>query len=214
MYTLETVHIGSDHNLIDTRFPVQHVIRPMSNEYHDYRGYAGRVAGGVLKPGDEVMHLPSGITTKIAAIKTIDGDLAEAYPPQSVTITLEDDVDISRGDMIVRENNVPKIGQDIDIMVCWMDDKNPLRLNGKYSIRHTTRDARCVIKEILYKVDVNTLHRIQDVDSLALNEIGRVKIRTTVPLFYDEYRRNRNTGSLIIIDEGSNTTVGAAMIIE
>ena len=214
LYTLETVHIGSDHNLIDCRFPVQHVIRPMSNEYHDYRGFSGRVAGGVFKPGDEVMHLPSGITSKIAAITTIDGDLPEAFPPQSVTLVLEDDVDISRGDMIVRENNIPKIGQDIDIMLCWMDDKKPLQLNGKYSIRHTTRDARCIVKEILYKVDVNTLHRIQDVDSLRLNEIGRVKIRTTVPLFYDEYRRNRNTGSLIIIDEGSNTTVGAGMIIE
>lgn len=214
LYTLETVHIGSDHNLIDCRFPVQHVIRPMSNDYHDYRGFSGRVAGGVFKPGDEVMHLPSGITSKIAAITTIDGDLPEAFPPQSVTLVLEDDVDISRGDMIVRENNIPKIGQDIDIMLCWMDDKKPLQLNGKYSIRHTTRDARCIVKEILYKVDVNTLHRIQDVDSLTLNEIGRVKIRTTVPLFYDEYRRNRNTGSLIIIDEGSNTTVGAGMIIE
>ncbi|MBX7048104.1 MAG: sulfate adenylyltransferase subunit CysN [Chitinophagales bacterium] len=214
MYTLETVHIGSDHNLIDCRFPVQYVVRPMSNEYHDYRGYAGRVAGGVLKPGDEVMHLPSGITTKIAEIKSLDGDLEEAYPPQSVTLILEDDVDISRGDMLVRENNAPKTGQDIDIMLCWMDDKKSLQLNGKYAIKHTTRDARCVVKEILYKVDVNTLHRIQDVDSLALNEIGRVKIRTTVPLFYDEYRRNRNTGSIIIIDEATNTTVGAGMIIE
>ncbi len=214
LYTLETVHIGSDHNLIDCRFPVQHVIRPMSNEFHDYRGFSGRVAGGVFKPGDDVMHLPSGITTKIAAINSIDGNMDEAFPPQSVTLTLEDDVDISRGDMLVRENNIPKIGQDIDIMLCWMDDKKSLLLNGKYSIKHTTRDARCVIKEILYKVDVNTLHRIQDVDTLTLNEIGRVKIRTTVPLFYDEYRRNRNTGSIIIIDEGSNTTVGAGMIIE
>lgn len=214
MYTLETVHIGSDHNLIDCRFPVQYVVRPMSNEYHDYRGYAGRVAGGVLKPGDEVMHLPSGITTRVAAIKSIDGDLDEAFPPQSVTLLLEDDVDISRGDMLVRENNQPKVGQDIDLMVCWMDDKKSLQLNGKYTIKHTTRDARCVVKEILYKVDVNTLHRIQDVDSLSLNEIGRIKIRTTVPLFYDEYRRNRNTGSLIIVDEATNTTVGAGMIIE
>ena len=214
MYTLETVHIGSDHNLIDCRFPVQYVVRPMSNEYHDYRGYAGRVAGGVLKPGDEVMHLPSGITTRVAAIKTIEGNLDEAFPPQSVTLLLEDDVDISRGDMLVRENNQPKVGQDIDLMVCWMDDKKPLQLNGKYAIKHTTRDARCVVKEILYKVDVNTLHRIQDVHSLQLNEIGRIKIRTTVPLFYDEYRRNRNTGSLIIVDEATNTTVGAGMIIE
>ncbi len=140
--------------------------------------------------------------------------MEEAFPPESVTLILEDDIDISRGDMIVRENNVPKIGQEIDIMLCWMDDKKPLQLNGKYAIKHTTRDARCVVKEILYKVDVNTLHRIQDVDSLSLNEIGRVKLRTTVPLFYDEYRRNRNTGSIIIIDEGTNSTVGAGMIIE
>lgn len=214
LYTLETVHIGSDQNLIDCRFPVQYVVRPMSNDYHDYRGFAGRVAGGVFKPGDEVMHLPSGLTSKIKSINSFDGELPEAFPPQSVTLILEDNIDISRGDMIVRENNVPKQGQEIDIMLCWMDDKKPLQLNGKYAIKHTTRDARCVVKEILYKVDVNTLHRIQDVDTLTLNEIGRVKLRTTVPLFYDEYRRNRNTGSLIIIDEASNTTVGAGMIIE
>lgn len=214
MYTLETVHIGSDHNLIDCRFPVQYVVRPMSNEYHDYRGFAGRVAGGVFKPGDEVMHLPSGLTSKIKSINSFEGELSEAFPPQSVTMLLEDNIDISRGDMIVRENNVPKQGQEIDIMLCWMDDKKPLQLNGKYAIKHTTRDARCVVKEILYKVDVNTLHRIQDIDTLSLNEIGRVKLRTTVPLFYDEYRRNRNTGSVIIIDEATNTTVGAGMIIE
>lgn len=214
MYTLETVHIGSDHNLIDCRFPVQYVVRPMSDQYHDYRGYAGRVAGGVFKPGDTVMALPSGLTSRIASIKTIDGDLDEAYPPECVTILLEDDIDISRGDMLVRENNIPKSEQDIDIMLCWMDDKKPLQLNGKYALRHTTRDARCIVKEILYKVDVNTLHRIQDVNSLTLNEIGRVKLRTTVPLFYDEYRRNRNTGSLVLIDEGTNNTVGAGMIIE
>ena len=214
LYTLETVHIGSDHNLIDCRFPVQYVIRPMSEQYHDYRGYAGRIEGGVLKPGDEVMHLPSGLTSKIAAIKTFEGELDEAFPPESVTVLLEDDIDISRGDMLVRENNVPKIGQELDVMVCWMSEKKPLQLNGKYSIKHTTRDARCVVKEILYKVDVNTLHRIQDVDSLTLNEIGRVKIRTTAPLFYDEYRRNRSTGSLIFIDEATNNTVAAGMIIE
>jgi sulfate adenylyltransferase subunit 1 len=214
LYTLETVHIGGDHNLIDCRFPVQYVIRPMSDEYHDYRGYAGRVAGGVFKPGDTVMHMPSGLTSKIAAIKTIDGDLDEAYPPQSVTLLLEDDIDISRGDMLVRENNLPEQGQDIDVMMCWMNEKSGLQLGGKYAIKHTTRDARCVVKEILYKVDVNTLHRIQDVDTLNLNEIGRVRIRTTVPLFYDEYRQNRQTGSIIFIDEGSNTTIAAGMIIK
>lgn len=214
LYTLETVHIGGDHNLIDCRFPVQYVIRPMSDEYHDYRGYAGRVAGGVFKPGDTVMHLPSGLTSKIAAIKTIDGDMEEAYPPQSVTLLLEDDIDISRGDMLVRENNLPEQGQDIDVMMCWMNEKTGLQIGGKYAIKHTTRDARCVVKEILYKVDVNTLHRIQDVETLNLNEIGRVRIRTTVPLFYDEYRQNRQTGSIIFIDEGSNTTIAAGMIIK
>jgi sulfate adenylyltransferase subunit 1 len=214
LYTLETVHIGGDHNLIDCRFPVQYVIRPMSDEYHDYRGYAGRIAGGVFKPGDKVMHLPSGLTTSIKAIKTLDGDLEEAFPPQSVTLLLEDDIDISRGDMIVRENNLPDQGQDIDVMMCWMSEKLPLQVGGKYAIKHTTRDARCVVKEILYKVDVNTLHRQQDATSLELNEIGRVRIRTTVPLFYDEYRQNRDTGSIIIIDEGTNTTVAAGMIIK
>lgn len=214
LYTLETVHIGGDHNLIDCRFPVQYVIRPMSDEYHDFRGYAGRIAGGVFKPGDKVMHLPSGLTTSIKAIKTLDGDLEEAFPPQSVTLLLEDDIDISRGDMIVRENNLPDQGQDIDVMMCWMSEKLPLQVGGKYAIKHTTRDARCVVKEILYKVDVNTLHRQQDATSLELNEIGRVRIRTTVPLFYDEYRQNRDTGSIIIIDEGTNTTVAAGMIIK
>lgn len=214
LYTLETVHIGGDHNMIDCRFPVQYVIRPMSDEYHDYRGYAGRISGGVFKPGDLVMHLPSGLTSKIKAIRTIDGDLEQAYPPQSVTILLEDDIDISRGDMLVRENNIPETGQDIDVMICWMSDKKQLQLNGKYAIKHTTRDARCIVKEILYKVDVNTLHRDTDVKTFGLNEIGRIRIRTTVPLFYDEYRQNRITGSLIFIEEGTNETVAAGMIIK
>lgn len=214
LYTLETVHIGGDHNLIDCRFPVQYVVRPMSDEYHDYRGYAGRIAGGVFKPGDTVMHLPSGLTSKISAIKTIDGDLEEAFPPQSVTILLEDNIDISRGDMLVRENNIPESGQDVDVMICWMSEKKQLQLNGKYAIKHTTRDARCVVKEILYKVNVNTLHRETEIDTFGLNEIGRIRIRTTVPLFYDEYRQNRITGSVIFIDEGSNETVAAGMIIK
>lgn len=214
LYTLETVHIGGDHNMIDCRFPVQYVVRPMSDEYHDYRGYAGRISGGVFKPGDSIMHLPSGLTSKIKAIKTIDGDLEEAFPPQSVTILLEDDIDISRGDMLVRENNIPEAGQDIDVMICWMSDKKQLQLNGKYAIKHTTRDSRCIVKEILYKVDVNSLHRDTDVKTFGLNEIGRIRIRTTVPLFYDEYRQNRITGSMIFIDEGTNETVAAGMIIK
>lgn len=213
MYLLENIHIGSDHNRIDCRFPVQYVVRPMSDEYHDYRGYAGRVAGGVLKVGDEIMVLPSGFTSKISHIDTYDGNLEEAYAPMSVTVRIEDNIDISRGDMIVRPSNVPEISQDIDLMVCWMS-RTPLKTNGKYAIKHTTRDARCVVKEILYKVDINTLHRIEDEVVLGMNDIGRIRIRTTVPFFYDTYRRNRITGSLILIDEGTNETVGAGMIVK
>ena len=214
MYLLETIHIASDQNHIDCRFPVQWVIRPHSDEHHDYRGYAGRIAGGIFKPGDEVMALPSGFTTKIKAIDTFTGPVEEAFAPMSVTLTLENEIDISRGDMIIRANNVPKQGQDIDLMVCWMDDKKPLLERGKYYIKHTSQDdVRCIVKEIKYKVDINTLHRLEDDKNIALNDIGRISIRTTKPLFYDTYRRNRNTGSVIIIDEATNTTVGAAMII-
>jgi sulfate adenylyltransferase subunit 1 len=199
-------------NHIDCRFPVQYVIRPQSTEHHDYRGYAGRIAGGVFKKGDKVLALPSGFTTRIKSIDTYDGSLDEAYAPMSVTITLEDEIDISRGDMIVRENNVPTTGQDLEVMVCWLTDK-PLQLGGKYAIKHTTRNARCVIKDVKYKLNINTLHRNEDDRTIGLNDIARISIRTTTPLFYDSYRRNRNTGSLIIIDEATNVTVGAAMII-
>jgi len=212
MYLLETIHISSDHNHIDCRFPVQYVIRPQSTEYHDYRGYAGRIAGGIYKVGDKVMALPSGFTTTIQAIDTFEGSLEEAYAPMSVTLRLADNIDISRGDMIVRESNVPEIGQDIEIMVCWLNEK-PLQLNGKYAIKHTSKEARCVIKEIKYKLNINTLHRNEQDLTIGLNDIGRISIRTTQPLFYDSYRRNRNTGSLIIVDEGTNETVGAGMII-
>ncbi len=212
MYLLETIHISSDQNHIDCRFPVQYVIRPQSTEYHDYRGYAGRIAGGVYKVGDKVMALPSGFTTTIQAIDTYEGSLLEAFAPMSVTIRLADDIDISRGDMIVRENNVPEVGQDMDIMVCWMNEK-PLQAKGKYAIKHTAKEARCVIKEIKYKLNINTLHRNEQDLNIGLNDIGRVSIRTTSPLFYDSYRRNRNTGSLILVDEGTNETVGAGMII-
>lgn len=212
LYLLETVHIASDQNHIDCRFPVQYVIRPQSNDFHDYRGYAGRIAGGVFKKGDKVLALPSGFTSRIKSIDTFDGTLESAFAPMSVTITLEDDIDISRGDMIVRENNVPTSGQDIEVMVCWLTDK-PLQLGGKYAIKHTTRNARCVIKEVKYKLNINTLHRNEEDLSIGLNDIARISIRTTTPLFYDSYKRNRNTGSLIIIDEATNVTVGAAMII-
>ncbi len=212
MYYLENVHIGSDYNLIDTRFPVQLVIRPYSDEYHDYRGYAGRVAGGVLKKGDEVMLLPTGFKSKIAKIDTFDGELEEAFPPMSVTVLLEDDLDLSRGDMIVRPNNQPKVSQDIDLMLCWFDEK-PLNPNGKYALMHTSNEARCVIKDVRYKLNINTLHRNLDDKEIKMNDIARVKIRTTKPLFVDEYNQNRITGSLILIDEGTNNTVAAGMVI-
>lgn len=212
LYMLETIHIGSDHNHIDCRFPVQGVIRPQTTEYHDFRGYAGRVASGVFKQGDDVVVLPSGFSSKIDKIHTLDGDIDEAYAPMSVTMTLKDDIDISRGDMIVRENNQPDVSQDIDLMVCWLNDK-ALVPNGKYAIKHTTQDARCIIKEIRYKLDINSLHRHEDDKQVGMNDIARIKIRTTKPLYIDRYERNRVTGSLIMIDEGTNETVGAAMIL-
>jgi bifunctional enzyme CysN/CysC len=213
LHQLEEVHIASDRNLIDARFPVQYVIRPMSDQWHDYRGYAGTVAGGVLKPGDEVMVLPSGFTSTIAAIETMDGPVDEAFAPMSVSIRLTDDLDISRGDMICRRHNQPSIDQDFDAMVCWMGDASALRAGNKLAIKHTTRSARCLVKDLQYRLDVNTLHRDEGADALRLNEIGRVSLRTTVPLFYDEYRRNRMTGSFILLDEGSNATVAGGMIL-
>ncbi|MCB0615818.1 MAG: sulfate adenylyltransferase, partial [Phaeodactylibacter sp.] len=212
LYYLENVHIGSDHNFIDCRFPVQYVVRPNTDDFHDYRGYAGRVAGGVFKRGDKVMLLPSGFTSKIAKIDTYDGELEEAYAPLSVTILLEDDLDLSRGDMIVRENNHPEVGQDMEVMVCWFHER-PLQLRGKYTIQHTTQEARCVIREIRYKLDINSLHRNMVDQNIGMNDIARVAIRTTKPLFYDSYRKNRITGSVIFVDEGTNETVGAGMII-
>ncbi len=209
---LEEQEISSDRNLVDARFPVQYVIRPLSDEFHDYRGYAGQVAGGVFRPGDEVMVLPSGLTSKIASIDTFDGPLTEAFPPMSVTIRLEDDIDISRGDMLCRPANNPQVSQDIEAMVCWFHEK-PMQLNGKYAIKHTTRDARAVVKDLRYRLDINSLHRDEAATELALNEIGRVQLRTTLPLMADEYRRNRTTGSFILIDEATNATVGAGMIL-
>ena len=212
LYLLETIHIGGDENLRDCRFPVQNVIRPQSDEYHDYRGYGGRVAGGIFKPGDKIMVLPSGFTSTIKSIDTYGGPVAEAYPPMSVTIRLEDEIDISRGDMIVRENNMPEIIQDVDLMVCWMSERK-MQPNGKYTLKHTTKECRCIIKDIKYKVDINTLHRIEDDKEIGLNDIARIQIRTTIPLLCDKYKQNRNTGSVIIIDEATNETVGAGMII-
>jgi bifunctional enzyme CysN/CysC len=214
LHHLEHVHIASDRNLVDVRFPVQYVIRPQSTTVTDFRGYAGQVASGVLKPGDEVMVLPSGFTTRIAAIETADGPVAEAFPPMSVTVRLADELDVSRGDMICRPHNAPTAAQDIEAMVCWMDETAPLRTGGRYAIKHTTRSARAIVRILQYRLDVNTLHRDESATELGLNEIGRVRLRTTVPLLADEYRRNRTTGGFIIIDESTNRTVGAGMVIE
>jgi bifunctional enzyme CysN/CysC len=214
LHHLEHVHIASDRNLVDVRFPVQYVIRPQSTTVTDYRGYAGQVASGVLKPGDEVMVLPSGLTSTIAGIDTAAGPVDEAFPPMSVTVRLADEIDISRGDMICRPHNAPTVAQDIEAMVCWMDETAPLRVGAKYAIKHTTRSARTVVRGLQYRLDVNTLHRDETASELVLNEIGRVRLRTTVPLLADEYRRNRTTGGFILIDESTNRTVGAGMIIE
>ncbi|MFE9191511.1 sulfate adenylyltransferase subunit 1 [Micromonospora sp. NPDC007208] len=214
LHHLERVHIASDRNLVDVRFPVQYVIRPQSTTITDYRGYAGQVASGVLKPGDEVMVLPSGFTSRIAAVETADGPVPEAFPPMSVTVRLADEIDISRGDLICRPNNAPAVAQDIEAMVCWMDETAPLRVGGRYAIKHTTRSARAIVRGLHYRLDINSLHRDESADELRLNEIGRVRLRTTVPLLADEYRRNRTTGGFVIIDEATNRTVGAAMIVE
>lgn len=212
LYYLENVHIASDHNFIDCRFPVQYIIRPYNDAYHDYRGYAGRIAGGIFKKGDEVMLLPSGFTTRIEKIETYDGELEEAYPPMSVTMHIREDFDISRGDMIVRVNNVPRQEQDLDLMICWFNEK-PLQERGKYLLRHTTREARCIIREVRYRMDVNTLHRDMDNRIIRMNDIARISIRSTLPLFVDPYQKNRITGSVILIDEGTNETVAAGMVI-
>lgn len=212
LYTLENLHIGSDHNHIDCRFPVQTVIRPQTDEHHDYRGYAGRIAGGIFKPGDEVTVLPSGFTSKVKSIDTFEGPVEEAFAPMSVTITLEDDIDISRGDMLVRTNNQPEPKQDIEVMLCWLNHKGP-QPRAKYTIRHTTADAKAMIKDIRYKLDINSLHRNEEDKNITANDICRAQLRTTRPLLVDSYRKNRNTGSIILVDEGTNETVAAGMII-
>jgi bifunctional enzyme CysN/CysC/sulfate adenylyltransferase subunit 1 len=211
MHHLEHVHVASDRDLVDVRFPVQFVVRPKSDDFHDYRGYAGQVAGGILKPGDEVVVLPSGMTSTIEGIDLFDQEIGEAFPPMSVTVRLADDVDVSRGDMIARVKNAPKPSQDIDAMVCWMTNE-PLHPRQKLAIKHTTRMGRALVKDIQYRLDVNTLHRDQDTKELGLNEIGRVQLRTTVPLLCDPYSKNRTTGSFVLIDEATGVTVGAGMI--
>jgi bifunctional enzyme CysN/CysC len=216
LHHLGEAHIASDRNLIDVRFPVQYVIRPQdqtNHHLHDYRGYAGSVAGGVLKPGDEVVVLPSGHTTTIAASDTPDGPVHEAFAPMAVTVRLTDDIDVSRGDMICRARNRPHVGQDLEAMVCWLTQDSDLRPAAKLAIKHTSRWGRALVKDLQYRLDVNTLHRDEHATSLAVNEIGRVHLRATVPLFYDEYRRNRTTGSFILVDEATNNTAGAGIIL-
>ena len=212
MYLLENIYISSDPNNIDARFPVQYVIRPQAEKYHDYRGYAGQMAGGKFRPGDKVVVLPSGFKSAIKSIDTFDGPLQEAFAPMSVTLTLEDDVDVSRGDMIVRENNQPTVGQDIDIMVCWLSE-HAMAVGGKYAIKHSSKETRCVIKSVRYKMNINTLSKIENDDDIQMNDIARISLRTMQPLLYDSYRKNRNTGSIILIDEATNETVGAGMIV-
>ncbi len=212
LHHLEEVYIASDRNLIDLRFPVQLVIRPISNEHRDFRGYAGLVASGVLEVGDEVMVLPSGFSSRVAGIDTSDGPLEEAFPPQSVVVRLEDDLDISRGDMLCRPHNRPNVGQDISAMVCWMAE-SPLRPGSTFAIKHTTRWARGLVRSLQYRLDVNSLHRDVSAGELSLNDIGRVHLRTTAPLFYDEYRHNRATGSFVMVDEQTNATVAAGMAL-
>ncbi|WP_179374556.1 sulfate adenylyltransferase subunit 1 [Winogradskyella wichelsiae] len=212
MYHLETVHISSDHNLVDCRFPIQSVIRPHTIEHQDYRGFAGRIDGGVFKPGDKVKSLPSGFVTTIKTIELNGEQIAEAFAPMSVTMTLEDEIDNSRGDMIVRENNVPEVSQDIEVLVSWMSS-TPIHARTKVVIKHTTNETVGMVKELKYKIDINTLHRIEGIDKVEMNDIARLSIRTAKPLFFDAYKKNRQTGSVIIIDEQTNETIGAGMIV-
>ncbi len=211
LHHLETVYIASDRNLIDPRMPVQWVVRPQATEWHDYRGYCGRIEGGVFRPGDEVLVLPSGLTTTVAAIDTYDGPVDEAFAPMSVTMRLTDDIDVSRGDMICRPHNRPAVGQDLDAMVCWMTDR-PLKPGDFLGLKHTTRWVRAVVRDIHYRLDVNSLHRDESAEELHLNDVGRLSLRVTQPLFYDGYRRNRHTGSFILAAEDTNVTAGAGML--
>lgn len=212
MHMLETVHIESDQNHIDCRFPVQYVVRPQRAEYQDFRGYAGRIAGGIFRPGDDVLVMPSGFTSKVKSIHLGDKEVQEAFAPMSVTITLEDEIDISRGDIIAKPNNHPVAEQDVDLMICWMNQRTAAP-GTKYFIRHTSKEVRGVLKDIQYKLDINTLQRVEHVEHLVMNDIARVKLRTAQPLLFDSYRKNRITGSLILVDEGTNETVAAGMIV-
>lgn len=210
---LESVHVASDRNLVDVRFPVQYVIRPQSATAPDYRGFAGTLASGILKVGDPVRVLPSGLETTVAGIDTSEGPVTEAFPPMSIVVRLTDEVDVSRGDMLVRPRNVPTVTQDIEALICWMDETATLDPRKKYALKHTTRWARALVRDVEYRIDVNTLHRHTEVDTLALNDIGRVTLRITAPLFVDAYRENRETGSFILVDESTNRTVAAGLVL-
>jgi sulfate adenylyltransferase subunit 1 len=212
LHTLETLHISSDINKIDARFPVQTVLRPQSEEFHDYRGYAGRIESGILRVGDDIVALPSGLTSKIKSIDTFQNSLKECFAPQSVSITLEDDIDISRGDMLVKANNQPECKQDFDAMICWLNNSSA-RPKAKYTIRHTSNEQKAIIKDVVYKIDINSLDRNMENKDIVTNDICRVSIRTTKPLMLDSYRDNRSTGSFILVDETTNETVAAGMIV-
>lgn len=212
LYTLETIHVSSDMNKVDARFPVQTVLRPQREGFIDYRGYAGRVASGMFRVGDEIVVMPSGFTSKIKTIDTLDASLDEAFAPMSVSITLEDDIDISRGDMIVRPNNKPQASQDIEVMLCWLGNDRA-RPRAKYTIQHTSNEQTAMIIEVVYKFDINTLERKSDDKELNMNDISKVRIRTTKPLMVDPYRENRTTGSIILVDDTTNETVAAGMVV-
>ncbi len=213
LYLLENIYITGDHNHVDARFPVQYVIRPQSDEFHDYRGYAGRIEGGIFKVGDKIKVLPSGFESTVKSIDTLNESLEMAYAPQSVSITIEDDIDISRGDMLVKSNNIPQISQDITAMISWFNER-PLQLRGKYVLRHTANEVKCMIQEVRFKMDINTLERNYEDKNVKMNDIARIVVKTSKPLFFDTYRKNRNTGSFVLIDEVTNETVGAGMIVD
>ncbi|MEZ4874786.1 MAG: sulfate adenylyltransferase subunit CysN [Flavobacteriaceae bacterium] len=212
LHTLEHLHISSDINKIDARFPVQTVLRPQREGFIDYRGYAGRVASGIFRPGDDITVLPSGFTSKIKSIDTFENSLEEAFAPMSISITLEDDIDISRGDMIVKTNNQPQPVQEFDAMICWLNNQ-PARPRAKYTILHTSNEQKAMINEVVYKIDINTYNREEEDKELKMNDIARIKVRTTRPLMIDEYRENRITGSFVLIDDATHETVAAGMIL-
>jgi len=212
MYLFENIHIASDYNVIDARFPIQYVIRPQDVEgYRDYRGYSGRVVSGVFRTGERIVVLPSGFESIVKSIHEYDQPVEEAHPPMSVSLELENNIDISRGDMIAKPNNQPATSQDIDAMICWFSEK-PLQVGGKYALKHTSAEVRAMIKDVIYKMDINELSRMENEKHIVMNDICRVQLRTTRPLLFDPYKQNRTTGSFILIDEATNNTVAAGMI--